>query len=92
MVGSPLYLAGIDREDVLLKLDGKKLKDREALQKLLKKHKPGDVVPVEVRTRAGVRTVQVTLAEVPSVEVVPAPTATPEQLAFRAAWLGSKVK
>ncbi|GAB2474648.1 hypothetical protein GCM10011375_24260 [Hymenobacter qilianensis] len=92
LVGSPLYLAGIDREDVLLKLDGKKLKDREALQKLLKKHKPGDVVPVEVRTRAGVRTVQVTLAEVPSVEVVPAPTATPEQLAFRAAWLGSKVK
>jgi predicted metalloprotease with PDZ domain len=92
LVGSPLYLAGIDREDVLMKLDGKKIKDQKELRKLLGKHKPGDVVPVEVRTRAGVRTVPITLAEVTAVEVVPAPTATPEQLAFRTAWLGSKVK
>ena len=96
LVGSPLYLAGIDREDVLLKLDGKSLKDQKEFGKLLSKHKPGDVVPVEVRGRAGVRTVQVTLAEVPALEVVLNEQAklpvTPEQLAFRAAWLGSKAK
>jgi predicted metalloprotease with PDZ domain len=96
LVGSPLYLAGIDREDVLLKLDGKPLKDQKEFSKLLGKHKPGDVVPVEVRGRAGVRTVQVTLAEVPALEVVLNEQAklpvTPEQLAFRAAWLGSKAK
>ena len=92
LLGSPLYLAGIDREDVLLKLDGKPLKDQKELSKLLSKHKPGDVVPVEVRTRAGVRTAQVTLAEDPTLEVVLAPNATAEQLAFRAAWLGGKAK
>ncbi|SMB90909.1 peptidase M61 domain protein [Hymenobacter roseosalivarius DSM 11622] len=92
LVGSPLYLAGIDREDVLLKFNGKPIRKQQELQKLLSKQKPGDVVPVEVRSRTGVRTVQVTLAEVPAVEVVPAPTATPEQLAFRMAWLGSKAK
>jgi hypothetical protein len=40
--------------------------------------------------------VQVTLAEVPALEVVLNEQAklpvTPEQLAFRAAWLGSKAK
>ncbi|UYZ65048.1 M61 family metallopeptidase [Hymenobacter weizhouensis] len=90
LIGSPLYQAGLDREDVLLKLGGKPLKDAKELEKLLAKRKPGEVVPIEFRTRDGVRTVPVTLQEDPTLEVVPAPTATPEQLAFRKAWLDSK--
>lgn len=92
IVGSPLYVAGIDREDVLLKLDGQPLKRAKVLQQLLAKHKPGDVVPVEVRARDGVRTVQVTLQEDPMLEVVPLATATRQQLAFRKAWLSGKAK
>ncbi|MDF7810371.1 PDZ domain-containing protein [Hymenobacter sp. YC55] len=92
IVGSPLYVAGIDREDVLLKLDGQPLKRAKVLQQLLAKHKPGDVVPLEVRARDGVRTVQVTLQEDPMLEVVPLPTATRQQLAFRKEWLNGKTK
>ncbi|WP_375434767.1 M61 family metallopeptidase [uncultured Hymenobacter sp.] len=92
IVGSPLYVAGIDREDVLLKFDGQPLKRAKVLQQLLAKHKPGDVVPLEVRARDGVRTVQVTLQEDPMLEVVPLPTATRQQLAFRKAWLNGKAK
>ncbi|MBC8085051.1 MAG: PDZ domain-containing protein, partial [Hymenobacter sp.] len=84
--------AGLDREDVLLQLAGKPLKNQKDLQKLLAKHKPGDVVPLEVRARDGQRTVQVTLQEDPVLEVIPAPATTAAQLAFRAAWLNGKAK
>ncbi|UOQ67378.1 M61 family metallopeptidase [Hymenobacter volaticus] len=92
IIGSPLYVAGLDREDVLLKLDGQPLKRAKVLQQLLAKHKPGDVVPLEVRARDGVRTVQIKLQEDSMLEVVPLPTATRQQLAFRKEWLSGKAK
>ncbi|MBD2715557.1 M61 family metallopeptidase [Microvirga sp. STR05] len=92
LLGSALYQAGLDREDVLLKVDGQRLPTSQSLLKLLATHKPGDTVPLEVRTRTGVRTVPVTLQEDPTLEVVLLPNATRKQLAFRKAWLASKVK
>ncbi|WP_400191836.1 M61 family metallopeptidase [Hymenobacter sp. B81] len=96
LVGTPLYQAGLDRDDELLRLDGKPLKDEKALANILKKHKAGDTVPLEYRSRGQVRTVSIALVPDPNLEVVPAELAgqqpTPEQLAFRAAWLGSKAK
>ncbi|QIX62621.1 M61 family metallopeptidase [Hymenobacter lutimineralis] len=96
LLGDPLYVAGLDRGDQLLKLDGKALKDQKAFEKLLGKHKPGDVVQVEVRSRGQVRTLPVTLQEDEELEVVltekTGQQPTPEQLAFRAAWLDAKAK
>ncbi|OON68796.1 M61 family metallopeptidase [Hymenobacter sp. CRA2] len=92
LVGSPLYQVGLDRDDEILRFDGKELKSEKDLPKLLKKHKVGDTVPVEFRSRGQVRTVQVPLTASTSLAVVPAEQATPEQLAFRAAWLGAKAK
>ncbi|SHL48253.1 M61 family metallopeptidase [Hymenobacter psychrotolerans] len=92
LLGSALYQAGLDREDVLLKVDGQRLPTSQALTKIMAAHKPGDTVPLEVRTRDGVRTVQVTLQEDPALEVVPLPNATRKQLAFRKAWLAGKAK
>ncbi|WP_078062817.1 M61 family metallopeptidase [Solirubrum puertoriconensis] len=96
LVGTPLYQAGLDRDDELLKLDGKLLKDEKALAAILKKHEPTDTVPLEYRSRGQVRTAQIALAADPTLEVVPAEQAgqqpTPEQLAFRKAWLGSKAQ
>ncbi|GAA4373922.1 M61 family metallopeptidase [Hymenobacter koreensis] len=95
-LGTPLYQAGLDRDDELLKLDGKPLKDEKSLAAILKKHKVGDTVPLEYRSRGQVRTVSIPLTADPTVEIVPAEQAgqqpTPEQLAFRAAWLSSKAK
>ncbi|MCR5886910.1 PDZ domain-containing protein [Hymenobacter sp. J193] len=96
MLGDALYTAGLDRNDQLLKLDGKDIKDQKTFDKLLSKHKPGDVVQVEVRSRGQVRTVPVTLQEDAALEVATAEQAgqqpTAEQLAFRAAWLNGKAK
>ncbi|UOQ74621.1 PDZ domain-containing protein [Hymenobacter cellulosilyticus] len=96
LVGSPLYQAGLDREDVLRKIDGQRLSSAKAVQELLAAHKPGDVVPVEYRTRGGIRTAQVTLAEDPTLEVVTNETAqkpvTKAMKKFRADWLSGKAK
>ena len=92
LLGSPLYLAGLDREDMLLKLDGQKLINAPQVQKLLATHKPGDVLQVQVRARTGERTVPVTLQENSDLEVVLNEKATRKQLAFRKAWLAGKAK
>ena len=97
LLGSPLYQAGLDREDQILKLDGQTLKNQQELTQLLARHKPGDVVPVVYRSRGQQeRTAQVTLAESPLLEVVTYEKAgrpvTKAMKKFRADWLGSKVK
>ncbi|MBK0402043.1 M61 family metallopeptidase [Adhaeribacter sp. BT258] len=68
--GSPLYQAGLENEDVLLKLDGKKITSAKTLQNILKKHKPGNKVTLEFMQRSQVKTATVTLIENPDIEVV----------------------
>ncbi|RYU82206.1 M61 family peptidase [Hymenobacter persicinus] len=96
LVGSPLYQAGLDREDVLRKVDGQRLTSAKTLTELVAAHKPGDVVAVEYRTRGGIRTAQVTLAEDPSLEVVTYEAAkkpvTKAMKKFRTEWLSGKAK
>ncbi|RPD45416.1 M61 family peptidase [Hymenobacter sediminis] len=96
LLGSPFYLAGLDREDVVLKMDGHKPTNAKEVQKLLAAHKPGDIIQVEARARDGVRTVPVTLQENSDLEVLPYEQAsrslTKDQKKFREAWLGSKAQ
>ncbi|MCA8829153.1 M61 family metallopeptidase [Hymenobacter pini] len=96
LLGSPLYQAGLDREDVVLKIDGRKPTNAKEMQALLAAHKPGDVLPVEVRSRGLVRTASVTLQEDNTLEVVTYEQAkrpvSNAQKKFRAAWLNGKAK
>ncbi|TGD83396.1 M61 family peptidase [Hymenobacter wooponensis] len=96
LLGSPFYLAGLDREDVVLKMDGRKPTNAKEVQKLLAAHKPGDIIQVEARARDGVRTVPVTLQENSDLEVVPYEQAkkpvTKAQKKFREEWLKGKAK
>ncbi|WP_426490736.1 M61 family metallopeptidase [Hymenobacter sp. 102] len=96
LLGSPLYQAGLDREDVVLKIDGRKPTNAKEVQTLLAAHKPGDVLPVEVRSRGLVRTASVTLQEDNTLEVVTYEQAkrpvSKAQKKFRAEWLNGKAK
>ncbi|UPL49988.1 M61 family metallopeptidase [Hymenobacter sublimis] len=96
LLGSPFYLAGLDREDVVLKLDGQKPTNAKTVQTFLSTHKPGDVIQVQVRARDGVRTVPITLQENSDLAVVPYEQAgrplSKTQKKFRAAWLSGKAK
>ncbi len=51
LIGSPFYVAGLDRGDVILTLDGQRLTSDSVFQAIKAAHNPGDVVPVSYRGR-----------------------------------------
>jgi predicted metalloprotease with PDZ domain len=93
--GSPAFNAGLDQGDVILEVDGKALGAGVSIESALKSRKPGDRLGVGFRRRGGATGATViTVEEDPALEAVPVEAAggtlTPEQRAFRDAWLGSR--
>ena len=94
--GSALYKAGVAQDDHITALDGVKLTSRESLSEVLRRHKPGDIVPIRFVRRSGdAVSAMLTLEENARIGIVPVEqsggTITAEQKRFREAWLGSKV-
>ena len=91
----PVYRAGLDQDDVLQTVDGQPIKEESDLATVLRRHKPGDSVPIVFTDRTGkATTAAVVLAEDPHVEIVPvesgAGSLTDAQKTFRREWLGAK--
>ncbi|HEY4613766.1 MAG TPA: PDZ domain-containing protein, partial [Bacteroidota bacterium] len=93
-VSGPLYKAGLDRNDKILKIAGERIKSSAELDSLFARHKPGDAVLIEFEQRGTTKTVRVVLEENRSIEIVPYETAemtvTDAMMKFRQEWLGSK--
>jgi len=71
-------------------VDGRRIGSDGDLAAVLQRHKPGDMVPVVYVDRTRVpKTVSITLAEDPHIEVV-AVDPTAEQRDFRDRWLGAR--
>ena len=92
--GSPAFAAGLDQGDVIVDVDGKAMGPK-VLQAALQARKPGDTLVVTYKRRGGTTgRASIVLKEDPATEAVPVETAggrlTPEQKAFRDAWLGAK--
>ena len=96
VIGSPVYKAGLDAGDVILKADGKEVKDAQAFNEIVAGKKPGDKIVVNYKNRTGDHETTVTLEENPFFEVVTYEKAgkelTKEQQDFRSSWLSSKVQ
>lgn len=94
LIGSPLYRAGIDREDVILSIDGQKLSNARDLQRLLASQQPGDRVKITYISLGTRREGELVFIEDPTLEMVPYEDAgmelTEQMKAFRQSWLGSK--
>jgi predicted metalloprotease with PDZ domain len=94
--GSPLFEAGIDREDVIVALGGVPVPSEGELRRLVAQRKPGDDVSVVFERRGERVTSTVRLAQDPRREVVPAEDAgqplTAAQKQFRTAWLASQAR
>jgi predicted metalloprotease with PDZ domain len=94
--GTPVYKSGIDSGDMLLTADGRELNSLADLQAIVNTKKPGEKLVITYRNRAGEHQTTITLEEDPTLEVVTYEAAgmplSQEQLAFRKAWLSSKVK
>lgn len=96
LVGTPIYDAGLETGDRILTVDGKEVTADSVLAAAVAGHKPGEQMNITFESRAGRRETAVSIRENPAVQVLTFEDAgrTPSaaQLAFRAAWMSSKVK
>lgn len=96
IIGTPVYKAGLDMGDVLLKADGQTITNSKMLTDLASGKKPGDQIKIDYQNRTGTHQTIVTLEENPLLEVVTSESEnqvlTPQQEAFRKSWLSSKIK
>ena len=96
LIGGPAYNAGIDLDDEVVSIAGMPLASPEDAAKAVAGRKAGDTVEVVFRRRGQEVRASVTLLPSQELEAVPLEstggTVTPQQQAFREAWLGSKVR
>jgi len=96
IIGTPVYKAGLDVGDIILKADGKEVKDGQSFTDIVSAKNPGDKIMVNYKNRTGEHETTVTLEESPYFEVVTYEKAgkelTKEQTDFRNNWLSTKVK
>jgi S1-C subfamily serine protease len=64
--GSPAESAGLQKGDVVTKIDGKELKTESAFAEIIDSHEPGDVVSLTVERNGQEMTIKVTLGTRPS--------------------------
>lgn len=96
LVGTPIYAAGLDRGDRLLSLDGRDATSPAVVSEVLAARRPGDTIAVRFESRGTTHAVHLVLSESPRIEVITGEEAgqppTAAQAAFRARWLGTRVR
>ena len=90
--GTPAFAAGLEKDDVVLSIDGQPF-----TADALKGYKPGSTVAIDAKRPTGkILSLRLTFGSDPALEAVTiestGATATPVQRAFREAWLGSRVR
>lgn len=94
--GTPIYKAGLDAGDIILKADGKDVTDVKSYLDIVASKNIGDNLTVKYRNRTGEHEATIVLEENPALEVVTYEKAgkplSKEQETFRNNWLSSKVK
>jgi predicted metalloprotease with PDZ domain len=92
--GSPLYAAGVERDDVVTAVDGQRLTSGAQLSAILHGRRPGDRIRIAFLRRGERVEADVILQEDPTLELVPAERLgqrlTPAERKFREAWLSSR--
>jgi predicted metalloprotease with PDZ domain len=94
---SALYKAGVAQDDQLINIDGSGLTSLSSYDEVLRRHKPGDRVPLRFVRRSGeIVNSTLVLEEDPRIEIVPMEQIggllTDDQKRFRESWLSSLQK
>ncbi len=87
LIGTPLYQAGVDKGDVLLKLGRYKLRSKAQWDKALASYKVGDTAALSFLSRGKTYTTTVTFSADPVWALTENKEAGADQLAKRALWL-----
>lgn len=91
-VGSPLYEAGVDGGDRIVRIGAHAITSDTAWRAMLAEQKPGDTAPITFIQRGVERTGTLTFGADPRLVVVPMENPTPEQMRVRESWLGSRAR
>ncbi|MCE9602502.1 MAG: PDZ domain-containing protein [Gemmatimonadetes bacterium] len=95
-IGSPMYEVGMAAGDRITRVGDRAITTTPELRQAIDAAKPGERVRVTWIGRGGEKSAMMTLKEDPNVEVVAfedaGRTPTAAQSAFRAAWLGSRIR
>lgn len=95
-VGSPLYEAGLDKEDEIISIDGTAVSNAKELQQLLREHEEEDSLSIVYRSLEVEKEGVIRLARNPAMEMVPYEQLdqelSEEMKQFRQSWLGSRVE
>lgn len=93
---APLYDAGLERDDVLVSVDGQPISSAGQLAETIDSHQPGDQLRLTYLRRGDLRTAQVTLVADPTRTLVAqerrGEPLTDAQRVFRTRWLESRVR
>ncbi len=89
LAGDPLYEAGVDRGDRIVRVDGVAVGSAGALQEIVDRAGPGGRVDVEVEGRTGLRTAVVVVERRPTWSASVSPESSAATDALRRAWIRS---
>ena len=89
-VGSPIYKAGIESEDVFISIAGTDLNSVENVDEILANHKPGDVIKVFIERWGQEKTFDVKLEASKTLQTTLDENAGRKEVERRNAWLGLK--
>ncbi|RYY13390.1 MAG: M61 family peptidase, partial [Chitinophagaceae bacterium] len=94
IIGTPLYEAGLDADDKIIQLDGKKIASQTDLRNIIEAHKPGDKVVIQYQHRDNTVTGEIVFSFNPAYTVKTFEREnielTTEIIEFRKQWLGPK--
>jgi len=96
VIGTPVYKTGLDAGDVILKADGKDVKDEQEFDAIVAVKNIGDKIVVNYKNRTGNHETAITLEESPYLEIVTFEKAgkelTKDEQDFRNSWWSSMVQ
>ncbi len=87
-IASPLYEAGLDRGDEIVRVGRFQIDSQDDWDATLDRHEPGDTVEIAYIQRGAERSADITFAEDETMEIVLDDDASRRQTSFREAWLG----
>src|SRR5690606_16617388 len=94
--GTPIHRAGLNRDDEVVSLGGRPVRNQGDWDAVVRAAKPGQTLELVFVSRGTERRARLTVESDPRLDLVPVEstgrTLTARQRAFREAWLGSRVR
>jgi predicted metalloprotease with PDZ domain len=94
--GSPAYMAGLERDDVIVAVDGRTVSGAAEVIRTIRGRKPGDSLPIMFDRRGQRVSAELRLIADPRIEIIPIEEVgqqlTAEQRRFRNGWLSSAAR